>query len=503
MGIFLSLFYIATAYLAAATVFGDLAQYHIQVYLAILTLVFSLFAMRGSHLSKMPQTYAIILLPFAITMSLILAGVTRTTPDALEFFIPNAIAYFFIALNFRTRMHLQLLTLSLFGTALWAIVNGTLAMTLLYASPYMLSMHLGEERVTFLHRLRGVGFLNDPNDFAQFLLGLIPCMFFFWRKGKALSNFFLVYLPAAIMLFGMFETHSRGALVALLAMLVVAGRRKLGIVPSIVVSGILYLGLSAAGWSGGRDVSMDAGEDRMGAWSVGLELLKHHPLFGVGFNRFSEYNTITAHNTFVVCAAEIGLFGFILWLLMLVAMIRDVTVGAALPEAAPTDDDLPFLQRMAKAGRKVVPATPVPALQSAGLAGAPPGLAMMHNPAVKLQQPQRTAFAPDAVSAANPYRFAQPEPDDKLPDDEIRRLCNVVVVSLAGYLVAGWFLSRAYTMVLFFEAGIATVVYRMAWNRGLAPPPLPAKKAIKYAFYAAITLIFVLYMTLRISNLTK
>ena len=90
-----------------------------------------------------------------------------------------------------------------------------------------------------------------------------------------------VILPACFLLFGAFLTHSRGAVLAILAMAVVALRRRIGTIPSLVLACALFAAASALNFTGGREISASAGQDRTGLWSEGLELLKSHPFFGV------------------------------------------------------------------------------------------------------------------------------------------------------------------------------------------------------------------------------
>jgi O-antigen ligase len=54
-----------------------------------------------------------------------------------------------------------------------------------------------------------------------------------------------------------------------------------------------------------------------------------HPVFGVGAGNFTDYNYLTAHNSFVLALAETGIVGFTLWLAfvgygfwMMVAVLR-------------------------------------------------------------------------------------------------------------------------------------------------------------------------------------
>jgi O-antigen ligase len=48
---------------------------------------------------------------------------------------------------------------------------------------------------------------------------------------------------------------------------------------------------------------------RVDAWAKGLAMLAAHPLFGVGYSRFTDYNELVAHNSFVHIFAELGLLG--------------------------------------------------------------------------------------------------------------------------------------------------------------------------------------------------
>ena len=91
-----------------------------------------------------------------------------------------------------------------------------------------------------LIRLRGLGEINDPNDFGQLIVCVIPLMFIFWRAKKMLRNIVFVILPVCALLLGVYLTHSRGALLALIAMAVVAARRRIGTVPALLLAGALF-----------------------------------------------------------------------------------------------------------------------------------------------------------------------------------------------------------------------------------------------------------------------
>jgi putative inorganic carbon (HCO3(-)) transporter len=49
--------------------------------------------------------------------------------------------------------------------------------------------------------------------------------------------------------------------------------------------------------------------NRIESWGEGLQMFRSRPLFGVGFGRYTDFNFLVAHNSFVHTLAETGLFG--------------------------------------------------------------------------------------------------------------------------------------------------------------------------------------------------
>ena len=175
-------------------------------------------------------------------------------------------------------------------------------------------------------------------------------------------------------------------------------------------------------------------------------MIKTHPLFGVGLGSFADNCDgcgHTAHNSVMVCAAELGMFGLYFWSLFLFPTIRD-----ALAIASPA---------------KVGEAEPIESEDEAFPLGA------------------RKA---EVVGKA-----------------EINRLGRLLVLSLTGFLVAGWFLSRAYVMTFFLLGGMVEVVYEMALRRGMIASRLSLARVLPYAGGVAVSLVLLMYIVLRITNL--
>jgi O-antigen ligase len=502
MGLFFTLFYLFAAYIGPPVLFGDLAQYHIEVALALFTLIFSLPAIQDSGLLSISQTYGLIGLSAAVAYSIAFNGWVAGAPTALIDFLPSALVFFFVALNCKKKIHLQLLIAVLLAAVFYTIYRGYMTERAgVEESLYVITMknNAGEN----FFRIRGATFLNDPNDLAQFLVALVPCVFFFWVKGRSFRNLMLVYLPVSVLLFGMYLTHSRGGMIALMAAAVVAGRRKFGLMRSVVLGVILFVGLSVGGFSGGRDVSTDAGEDRMDAWAAGLQMIRQHPFKGVGIGRFTDFHEITAHNTVILCAAELGLPGFFFWVLFVLPSVRETYVGSEggrlkkpkadkagdlrglrIPDGGPAAEPLPTLGfprvALAAAGGER------PLLQRSVLQG--------------VNERGREAVKPRM--AAEPYNGAldSATEENDLTDDEIRRLCSLMVISFAGFLTAGWFLARAYTMTMFLLAGMGHVVYRMASDRKIAPPDWSFGRAAKLSVVTCVVLIMAVWISLRVHH---
>ena len=346
MGFVLSILYFITYYLTPTTIFGSLAVYRIELILAALVLLASLPRIPGSFIAKTPQSLALGGLALASFLSVLIGDSWAGGGEqAFLLFIPNAFAYFLVCLHCDSKKKLQVLILMLLfvcffvmGQGLIELRHGVTASDAVKEGEldgsYLLPMtnSAGE----WFYRLRGQGEIHDPNDFAQLMACVMPLVFIFWHPKKKIRNLMFVILPVSALLYGTYLTHSRGVVMALLAMVVVAARRRIGTLPSLLFATVLYAATSALHFTGGRDISADAGQDRLDLWSDGLQLLKSHPLFGVGFGDMINYGN-TAHNTVIVCGAELGLVGLYFWSLFLFPTVKDVLAAGSLGKVSEAD----------------------------------------------------------------------------------------------------------------------------------------------------------------------
>jgi O-antigen ligase len=179
--------------------------------------------------------------------------------------------------------------------------------------------------VPVIRRMRSLGFLQDPNDLAQLLAGILPLVFLEWRRHRAVRNSFLVLAPAALVLGGIFLTRSRGGLVAVAAMALFAafhfGNRIVSSLVAVATGAGLIVGLAPLRSYVLRD---ESSLGRVEAWYQGLQMLKGSPLWGVGYGNFTDYNNLVAHNSYIHCLAELGVVGYSFWVGMIIVTFHDL-----------------------------------------------------------------------------------------------------------------------------------------------------------------------------------
>ena len=175
-------------------------------------------------------------------------------------------------------------------------------------------------RVVEGNRVTWVGIFNDPNDLGLMFLVAIPMILMRARLAASAFMRFCWYGLALFHVYGIYLTHSRGAVLTLLLLVAVAGYRRYGMarsaVAALLASPVMYMVLS-----GMRSINAEeeSAAGRIEAWYTGIQLFKQNPFLGVGMNNFTEYHDLTAHNSYVLVLAELGLAGYLFWTLLIAA----------------------------------------------------------------------------------------------------------------------------------------------------------------------------------------
>lgn len=256
-------------------------------------------------------------------------------------------------------------------------------------------------------RIQYVGIFNDPNDLGLLFVMSLPMAVYLGGRGGLMGLRRLFWMSvAAVLLYGIYLTNSRGTLVALIVVLGVYLWQRRG----LVVAGIM--GVAAFGGLlllPSRLQGMEVGEasamGRVESWYEGLHMFLASPVFGVGADAYSDIHYLTAHNSFVLVLAETGIIGFTVWLAFIGYCFR--MVFAVLGQRGPVH-----------AG----PASAIDA-RDAGTRDGPGDAAVM----AEWQQDRAIALT--------------------------------LLLALCGFFVSAFFLSRSYVVILYLLAALVVAHY--------------------------------------------
>ncbi|MHB1844427.1 MAG: O-antigen ligase family protein [Deltaproteobacteria bacterium] len=204
-------------------------------------------------------------------------------------------------------------------------------------------------------RARWLGVFQDPNHLAMALVSAIPLALLFTLEGPGLWRRLAFGASAALGVAAVVVTQSRGGAVglgaAVLAFALTRQRAGRGLVAALLVAGGLVVFAPQAFWSRTgtiADYQTDvSAQGRVHAWKVLYALSLDRPFRGAGAGAFlqawSRYAPIEAgqhafvtHNVFLQPLAELGLFGFIAFLLLLASCLAATLAGRRAPRVGPT-----------------------------------------------------------------------------------------------------------------------------------------------------------------------
>jgi putative inorganic carbon (hco3(-)) transporter len=191
-------------------------------------------------------------------------------------------------------------------------------------------------------RIRGAGIFNDPNDLALTFVTVVPFLAALaTEKAAGMTRRILIALSLVTILLALYFTNSRGGIVALGASLIVLAYRRFGRWIASVATVIGLLTIVALGPSRINEIQTneESAQGRFVAWSEGLQMLKSHPVLGVGWSRFTDFHEQVAHNSFVHIVAETGLIGgfFFIGLIYFYFTSLGVARATSLPPPAAAD----------------------------------------------------------------------------------------------------------------------------------------------------------------------
>ena len=334
----LFLLYLAATFIFPGELFPELAPYRITFWLGIVCLTLTILTVAPTgRLTVFAWPIGLVAgLIVSMMLSVIWADRWMGAPlFVIQSFGPALTLFLLTVWNVTSMRRLTITAAVLVLTAVALAAQGIAAYHFGYMQDKLL-LHQNEDdsppddgsgaTASGLIRVRGLGQVSDPNDLALVLVATLPLMGLAWKESHTFRNILVVGLPAALLVYGVYLTRSRGGTLGVLAVLFVALVQRVSRTKALLATAAMAAVLVAANFTGGRAISNadDSAEGRIEAWSEGLDMLRSSPILGVGFRNFTEHNSLTAHNSFVLCFAELGMVGYFFWMGLLVVAILQI-----------------------------------------------------------------------------------------------------------------------------------------------------------------------------------
>jgi O-antigen ligase len=207
------------------------------------------------------------------------------------------------------------------------------------ASAYMLRQYI--QGASLYKNFRPGGTFGDANYYAASALGVLPIAYFLGKRsgGKMLSRFGLGSVCAILV--GLVISQSRGGMIGLGAIVlafIYESKARMRAATFLCVAAILFLMFSPINpiqrffEPGTGDKGSTNAHIKL--FYAGLRMIHDYPVFGVGMGQFRAQSMAyaeglsrpyMAHNSFLELAADNGIPALILYLLMCLAVMKDLT----------------------------------------------------------------------------------------------------------------------------------------------------------------------------------
>jgi len=302
--------------------------------LAGFTAFFLIFERAGrkgstSGFVRMPQGGLMVGFFASILMSHIAHTYFGGLTDSFSRFLPTFILFFLLLNGINTERK--------FKVAVWLII--LLIVILVPQGIYQLEHGYGwaGQRITrqfepdgsFIYRINWIGIFNDPNDLALLFVVAVGFVlaFLFGRTRFFLRVFSLGILGS--LFYGIYLCNSRGGLVALMTtayFYFIKRTNKLfwgGLIGALVAFALFAAGPSRMAL---LNVEEESAYNRLDLWYEGVLMMKSNPIFGVGYRMFMEELPQTAHNSFILAGAELGILGLFFWMALIWCSVKGLLI---------------------------------------------------------------------------------------------------------------------------------------------------------------------------------
>jgi putative inorganic carbon (hco3(-)) transporter len=338
LGFLLTLLYVIVVYVRPQEFVADIQGWPILSYLAPLCIaaVFLEGSFTAEKFRRSALNWFIILFWGSLVMSHVANFWLGGAIQAFDKFSKVAVLYFLILFTVdswkRLRIFMWLMILLATFLAVQAIVQFYTGEGLVGGQA---SLREGD-----IMQARGIGIFDDPNDLALNIVPMVSFLLPTFHKGFLSRTWVTGILFLIPMITGIAYTRSRGGILGLAAVGWYYLHQRVGRVAGVVGLLLVLSMLMAIPRMDQLSAQEDSARARLDHWSYGLGLLRNHPLFGVGMDRFLDDYTHTAHNSFVLVVAEAGIVGGFIWVAMVFGSLRDLRLARLEGRAPPFVENL-------------------------------------------------------------------------------------------------------------------------------------------------------------------
>ena len=185
-------------------------------------------------------------------------------------------------------------------------------------------------------RVRFRGILEDPNELSLTIALGVPMSFALFQRKKTALRGLLVALTLGLVGACIVFTQSRGGQLVILAVLGTYFIRRAGFGKGIIAAAVAAVPVLMLGGRSG-DSADESATERMELLQLGISYVREHPILGVGKGQFSstnvEINGLTAHNSYLLCASELGMPGMLIWSVVMYLAMK-IPLSALRPRRA-------------------------------------------------------------------------------------------------------------------------------------------------------------------------
>jgi O-Antigen ligase len=175
--------------------------------------------------------------------------------------------------------------------------------------------HVGPGEIRSIQgRVRYVGVLSDPNEASMVICLGVPIAICFYQRRRSFARLVGMGVTVVLAAVAVVMSQSRGGqlvFVTVLGVYLISRYRWRGILVGLVLSIPVLL------YGGRNDASAEESKlGRLGVQRDGIEMFIHSPVSGVGYGQYVTHSSGTAHDSFVLTPAELGLIGMATWMMV-------------------------------------------------------------------------------------------------------------------------------------------------------------------------------------------